>query len=46
MRDLIAAIAAGEDPTPSFTDALQVQLVLDAVERSADSGAWVKVEPV
>jgi predicted dehydrogenase len=46
MRDLIAAIAAGDDPTPSFTDALQVQLVLDAVERSADSGAWVKVEPV
>jgi predicted dehydrogenase len=46
MRDLIAAIAAGEDPTPSFSDALQVQLVLDAVERSADSGVWVKVEPV
>jgi predicted dehydrogenase len=46
MRDLIAAIAAGEDPTPSFADALQVQLVLDAVERSADSGVWVKVEPV
>ena len=46
MRDLIAAIAAGEDPAPSFADALQVQMVLDAVERSADSGLWVKVEPV
>jgi predicted dehydrogenase len=46
MRDLIAAIAAGDDPAPSFTDALQVQLVLDAVERSADSGVWVKVGPV
>jgi predicted dehydrogenase len=46
VRDLIAAIAEGNDPTPSFTDALQVQLVLDAVERSAESGAWVKVEPV
>jgi len=45
-RDLIAAIAAGEDPTPSFADALQVQLVLDAIERSAGSGSWVKVETV
>ncbi|MEV6601693.1 Gfo/Idh/MocA family oxidoreductase [Actinoplanes sp. NPDC051346] len=44
VRDLIAAIAAGEDPTPSFADALQVQLVLDAVERSAASSAWVPVE--
>jgi predicted dehydrogenase len=44
MRDLIEAIAAGQDPTPSFADALQVQLVLDAVERSAGSAAWVDVE--
>jgi predicted dehydrogenase len=45
MRDLIEAIGTGQDPTPSFTDALQVQLVLDAVERSAASAAWVEVEP-
>jgi predicted dehydrogenase len=45
MRDLVAAIAAGEDPTPSFADALQVQLVLDAVERSAAASAWTEVEP-
>ncbi|MEU4215904.1 Gfo/Idh/MocA family oxidoreductase [Actinoplanes sp. NPDC026623] len=44
MRDLIAAVAAGEDPTPSFADALRVQLVLDAVERSAAASAWVPVE--
>ncbi|MEU7905241.1 Gfo/Idh/MocA family oxidoreductase [Actinoplanes sp. NPDC049118] len=44
MRDLIAAVAAGEDPTPSFADALQVQLVLGAVERSAAASAWVPVE--
>ena len=31
VRDLIEAIATGTDPTPSFADALQVQLVLDAV---------------
>jgi predicted dehydrogenase len=46
MRDLLAAIAAGADPTPSFTDALQVQLVLDAVSRSADSALWTDVDPV
>jgi predicted dehydrogenase len=45
MRDLVAAIAAGENPTPSFADALQVQLVLDAVERSAATSAWTEVEP-
>jgi predicted dehydrogenase len=44
MRDLIEAIALGQDPTPSFTDALQVQLVLDAVERSAVSRAWIEVD--
>ncbi|MFI7544859.1 Gfo/Idh/MocA family protein [Actinoplanes sp. NPDC049599] len=44
FRDLIEAIAAGQDPTPSFADALQVQLVLDAVERSAAASAWVDVE--
>src|SRR4051794_16571163 len=31
VRDLLVAIAAGQQPTPSFADALQVQLVLDAV---------------
>ncbi|GGQ79769.1 Gfo/Idh/MocA family protein [Couchioplanes azureus] len=44
VRDLIAAIAVGDDPAPSFADALQVQLVLDAVERSAATSAWVPVE--
>ncbi|WP_213283228.1 Gfo/Idh/MocA family protein [Cellulomonas hominis] len=40
--DLIGAIAAGQDPTPSFADGLAVQRVLDAVERSAaDDSRWV-----
>jgi predicted dehydrogenase len=44
MRDLIEAIATGTDPTPSFDDALQVQLVLDAVERSATAGSgWTPI---
>jgi len=46
MRDLIEAIALGQDPTPSFTDALQVQLVLDAVERSAEARGWIEVDPI
>jgi predicted dehydrogenase len=33
--DLVTAIAGDEDPSPSFADGLQVQRVLDAVERSA-----------
>jgi predicted dehydrogenase len=41
MRDFIEAVATGADPTPSFEDALQVQLVLDAVARSDSS--WVSV---
>ncbi|WP_203981269.1 Gfo/Idh/MocA family protein [Planosporangium flavigriseum] len=44
IRDLIEAVAVGADPSPSFEEALQVQLVLDAVERSAGAGSgWVPV---
>ena len=46
MRDFIAAVASGADPTPSFADGLQVQQVLDAVSRSADTGSsWIAVAP-
>jgi len=39
--DLVTDIAAGRDPVPSFADGLRVQLVLDAVQRSAAAGsAW------
>jgi predicted dehydrogenase len=44
VRDLVHAIADGRDPAPSFADGLQVQEVLDAVQRSAASGAgWTQV---
>jgi predicted dehydrogenase len=46
IRDLLEAIGAGRDPAPSFADALQVQLVLDAVARSAESALWTEVDPV
>ncbi|MEU5721412.1 Gfo/Idh/MocA family oxidoreductase [Micromonospora sp. NPDC047738] len=45
MRDFVEAIATGTDPAPSFADALQVQLVLDAVTRSAELASWTEVEP-
>jgi predicted dehydrogenase len=44
VRDLLHDIADGRDPEPSFADGLQVQEVLDAVQRSAASGAsWTQV---
>ncbi|WP_319019215.1 Gfo/Idh/MocA family protein [Microbispora sitophila] len=39
VRDLVAAIDAGEQPRPSFEEGLQVQRVLEAVERSAAADA-------
>ena len=45
VADLVGDIAAGRQPRPSFDDGLQVQRVLDAVERSAgERGAWAPVE--
>ncbi|WP_309232916.1 Gfo/Idh/MocA family oxidoreductase [Blastococcus sp. TML/C7B] len=42
--DLVTAIAQGADPAPSFADGLQVQRVLDAVERSAaDQARWTEI---
>jgi predicted dehydrogenase len=42
--DLVTALAAGEQPRPSFADGLQVQRVLDAVERSAaDRSTWTEI---
>jgi predicted dehydrogenase len=44
-RDFVEAVAAGQQPTPSFADGLQVQRVLDSVERSAESGsAWTPID--
>lgn len=39
VRDLVVDVAQGRQPTPSFADGLQVQRVLDAVERSAAGGS-------
>jgi predicted dehydrogenase len=42
--DLVRAIDAGEQPRPSFADGLQVQRVLDAVERSAAGAGFVSID--
>ena len=43
--DLVTAIGAGTQPTPSFSDALQVQRVLAAVEHSAgEDSRWTPVD--
>ncbi|MFF2031319.1 Gfo/Idh/MocA family protein [Arthrobacter sp. NPDC058192] len=42
--DLLSAIAVGDQPLPSFSDALQVQRVLNAVELSAGANSqWQSV---
>ena len=42
--DLVRALGTGEQPHPSFAEGLQVQRVLDAVERSAAADAgWTPV---
>jgi predicted dehydrogenase len=43
VRDLVTAIAAGEDARPTFADGLQVERVLRAVVASAASEAWEAV---
>ncbi|MDX6329669.1 MAG: hypothetical protein QOI83_2052 [Streptomycetaceae bacterium] len=44
VKDFTEAIAAGEQPSPSFADGLRVQRVLDAVAASAaDRSVWTTV---
>ncbi|MCP3822273.1 Gfo/Idh/MocA family oxidoreductase [Streptomyces sp. A3M-1-3] len=44
-RDLVAAVATGTEPAPSFADGLQVQRVLAAVEESAAKNAAYTLVP-
>ncbi|RBY98003.1 gfo/Idh/MocA family oxidoreductase [Blastococcus sp. TF02-8] len=44
VADLVSALAAGEQPAPSFADGLAIQRVLDAVERSAGHRSiWTEI---
>jgi predicted dehydrogenase len=43
--DLLTAIAEGADPRPSFSDGLQVQRILSAVETSVErEGSWTPID--
>jgi len=42
--DFVSAILKREQVTPDFRDGLQCQVILDAANRSAESGRWVAVE--
>ncbi|MBA3947127.1 MAG: Gfo/Idh/MocA family oxidoreductase [Herpetosiphonaceae bacterium] len=42
VLDLLNGIAAGQAPAPTFEDGMRCQAILDAVERSAQSGSWVE----
>jgi predicted dehydrogenase len=43
VYDFVKGIAEGKSPRPDFEDGLTNQRVLDAIERSAKSGQWVKI---
>jgi predicted dehydrogenase len=42
-RLLAHGIRTGEQPSPSFSDGLEAQRVLDAVQKSAQTGSWMPV---
>jgi predicted dehydrogenase len=42
VKDLLDGIGAEESPAPTFEDGYRCQAVLDAVERSAQSGTWTE----
>jgi predicted dehydrogenase len=44
VYDFLKAIATGQPLRPDFEDGLKNQLVLDAIERSAKSGQWMKID--
>jgi predicted dehydrogenase len=43
LADFLKGLETGQPATPTFRDALQTQLVLDAVLESAKTGRWVDV---
>lgn len=43
ISDFVNAVAEGKQVTPSFEDGLRNELVLEAVEKSANTRQWVKV---
>lgn len=44
--ELMNSIANGKNPTPNFEDGLNNQTVLEAVQKSAQTGRWVSISEV
>jgi predicted dehydrogenase len=45
VRNVIRAIVEGKPAYPDFREGLEVQLVMDGIERSHAQGSWVPVKP-
>jgi len=45
VHDFVRAVVEGRSPRPDFEDGFDNQRVLDAIERSARTGQWVKIPP-
>lgn len=43
VYDFMKGIAEGKSPRPDFADGLRNQRVLDAIERSAATGQWMRL---
>lgn len=46
IYDFINAIAKGEQPDPNFRDGYAIELISDAVLKSAQSNQWIKIEDI
>ncbi len=46
VYDFIEGIASGKNAQPDFLDGCRTQAVLEAVEKSATAGKWIKVEKI
>ncbi|MGE5814690.1 MAG: Gfo/Idh/MocA family oxidoreductase [Acidobacteriota bacterium] len=46
MDDLLEAMASGTPPSPGFEDGMRNQRVLEAIKRSSERRAWVRVGEV
>jgi predicted dehydrogenase len=44
MRRFAEGIRSGDQPTPTFTDAVRNHKLLEAIERSSQTGRSVKIE--
>lgn len=44
--DMLEAMASGTPPLPGFEDGVRNQRVLDAIARSSERRAWIRIDEV